>query len=117
MCGARPGIATGPHGAEAVLAARVGRRPAPARENRVVEAAGGVRLPDLEDHVIERLAVELGDAARDFDRLGGTGREVVHALREFRRKERAERHLGGRDEALHGMRAAALRPRTTSSCS
>src|SRR6266571_3651070 len=41
----------------------IGRGTAPAEELGVVEAARGVRLPDLDDQVVERFAVELGDAS------------------------------------------------------
>src|SRR6185436_19795593 len=103
---------------EEVPSAPVGRRAAPAEEIRVVEAALGVGLPDLDHHVVERLAVELADDAADLDHLAlgalaGDDRQVVGTLRELARKERAERHLGGGRETRH-MRGAALRPRTTS---
>src|SRR5712691_3993504 len=45
----------------------IGRGTAPAEELRVVEAARGVCLPDLEDQVVERFAVELRDASGDLD--------------------------------------------------
>ena len=66
-CGARPARCARPDGAEAVVALGVGRGASPAGERRVVEAAGRIRLPDLEDHVVERLAVELGHPAGDLD--------------------------------------------------
>src|SRR5205823_20760 len=95
------------------------RGASPAEEIRIVVAAFGVGLPDLDHHVVERLGVELGDDAADLDHLAvgalaGDDRQVIGALRELAREERPERHLGGRGEARHGMRGAALRPRTTS---
>ena len=69
MCGAAPSGGAGLDGAEAIDAVGVGGGAAPAEEVGIVEAALGVGLPDLEHHVVERLAVELRDAAGDLDRL------------------------------------------------
>ncbi len=97
----------------------IGRRAPPAEELRVVEAACGVRLPDLEDQVVERRAVELGDAAGDLDHLANRffsvkDSQIIGALRELAREERPGRHFSAGDQSLHGMPGAALRPRTTS---
>src|SRR6185503_19082311 len=107
----------GTDGAEAVDAARVGGRASPAGKSRIVEAPGGVGLPDLEDHVVERLAVELGHHPGDLDRRGKISGQVARLLGEFPGKERPERHLGGGNQAAHGITAVPLRPRTTSWCS
>src|SRR6185503_21070486 len=100
--------------AEAVDAVRVGCRTSPTGKSRIVEASGGVGLPDLEDHVVERLAVELGHAPRDLDGGGKISGQVVRPLRELAREERPQRHLGGGNQAAQGSTAAPLRPRTTS---
>ena len=41
-------------------------------------------------------------------------RQVVRALAEFAREERAERHFRRGDQPFHGIPGAARRPRTTS---
>src|SRR3954471_12880926 len=106
-----------PDGAKAVHAAPIGRGAPPAEEIARIVAAAAVGLPDLEHQVVERPAVELGDASGDLDRLArgevaAAQGEVVRCLRELAREERPERHLAGGDQ-LHGRRAVAALPRTT----
>src|SRR5258708_35896476 len=103
-------------GGEAVDTIGIGGGAAPAVELGVVVAALAVGLPDFHDDVIERLTVELRDAAGDLDHLflfHARGK-VVGALGELAREEWPERHLSRRDEARHGSEGTALRPRTTS---
>src|SRR3954465_11008394 len=57
--GDAPGHYTRANGAEAVQALAVGRCPSPAEKCRVVVTPFGIRLPDLEHEVIDRLAVRL----------------------------------------------------------
>src|SRR5688572_23161717 len=116
--GSASGRRAGPDGAEAVVALGVGRGASPAGKRRVIEAPSRVRLPDLQDYVVERLAVELGYAPGDLDHLTRcTLGKVIRSLRELARKKWAKGHLGGGNEAAHGICALALRPRTTSWCS
>src|SRR5688572_734506 len=116
--GSASGRRAGPDGAEAVVALGVGRGASPTGKRRVVEAPSGVRLPDLEDHVVERLAVELGHPAGDLDHFTRcTLGKIVRPLRELARKKWAEGHLGSGNQPAHGNSALALRPRTTSWCS
>src|SRR3954471_8693258 len=107
-----------PDSAKAVHAARIGRGAPPAEEIVRIVAAATVGLPDLDHQVVERPAVELRDASCDLDRLAGRTLaadhgEVARALRELAREERPERHLAGGYQ-LHGRRAVAALPRTTS---
>src|SRR3989440_7873563 len=102
-------------GAKAVFALGVGGSAAPAEEARIVEAPAVVGLPDLEDYVVERLSVELHHPAGKLDdfAVGTTNGQIIRALRELARKERAEGHLARGDEARHGIAGVPLRPRTT----
>ncbi len=108
----------GPDGAEQVDAVGVRGRAAPAEEIGIVVAPGGARLPDLEDGVVERLAVGLRHAAGDLDRFARrpaafADREVARAVAEFAREERPEGHRPRWPQRLHGRDAVARRPRTT----
>ena len=104
---------------------RLARELGAPRVGRVAEYALRVRLPDLDDQVLQRTAVVLRDAAADLDRL-----PLCLAPRECRQVVRAVIHIARREErpdgrftggshfgSLHGCSGVAARPRSTIWCS
>src|SRR6185503_5565198 len=92
-----------------------------ARIGRMAEDAGGIRLPDFDDQILQRRAVLLQHAAADLDRLAlrraafKDGQVVCPRIHVAGGKEGADRGFSRWNH--HFCSGVAARPRNTIWCS